>query len=188
MRAGISTAGDDEAVQSANDLREVLRCVEGPQTRDLHVVGGVRGAGQGLCRRPVQGVRNPGGGEGRLRGGIRELSRSLASQDRWKILVNGPRLPSISVDAACAGVPGPLEYRGVDTESRRRLFRAGPFAEGTNNVGEFLAIVEALRWLRTNGQGYAGVLGFCRRPLAGYVRAGAAPSSGRRLQIDDCSR
>jgi ribonuclease HI len=35
----------------------------------------------------------------------------------------------------------------VDTESRRQIFHAGPYADGTNNVGEFLAIVEALRWL-----------------------------------------
>ena len=65
---------------------------------------------------------------------------------------DGPRVPSISVDAACAGSPGPLEYRGVETESGRQLFRQGPFAEGTNNVGEFLAIVEALRWLRRHNQ------------------------------------
>lgn len=37
------------------------------------------------------------------------------------------------------------------TETGERLLRAGPFAEGTNNVGEFLAIVEALRWV--NGRG-----------------------------------
>jgi ribonuclease HI len=35
----------------------------------------------------------------------------------------------------------------VATESGQSLLKAGPYAEGTNNVGEFLAIVEALRWL-----------------------------------------
>jgi ribonuclease HI len=52
------------------------------------------------------------------------------------------------VDAACDGAPGQLEYRGVDTESRRPVFHAGPYDDGTNNVGEFLAIVHALRWLQ----------------------------------------
>jgi ribonuclease HI len=56
------------------------------------------------------------------------------------------------VDAACSGSPGRLEYRGVLTDSGRQVFKAGPYAEGTNNVGEFLAIVEALRWLQTNGR------------------------------------
>ena len=65
-----------------------------------------------------------------------------------------PHLPSICVDAACSGSPGRLEYRGVQTDSGRQIFRAGPFADGTNNVGEFLAIVEGLRWLRDHGHGW----------------------------------
>jgi len=51
------------------------------------------------------------------------------------------------VDAACNGAPGKVEYRGVFTESEEEIFRVGPFPDGTNNVGEFLAIVHALTWL-----------------------------------------
>jgi ribonuclease HI len=54
------------------------------------------------------------------------------------------------VDAACSGSPGPLEYRGVNTETGEQLFRAGPFPDGTNNIGEFLAIVRALEWMARN--------------------------------------
>ncbi len=50
---------------------------------------------------------------------------------------------SISVDAACSGNPGVMEYQGVDTRSKSRLFYQ-KFPEGTNNIGEFLAIVHAL--------------------------------------------
>ena len=60
-------------------------------------------------------------------------------------------LPSISVDAACAGVPGPLEWRGVDTADRKEIFKAGPYPDGTNNIGEFLAIVQGLVWLKEKG-------------------------------------
>jgi len=56
-----------------------------------------------------------------------------------------PIIPSYCVDAACSGNPGVLEYRCVDTATSQEIFRRGPFAQGTNNVGEFLAIVEALR-------------------------------------------
>lgn len=49
-----------------------------------------------------------------------------------------------AVDAACAGNPGPVEYRGVELMSGRELFRVGPMQDGTNNLGEFLAIVHAL--------------------------------------------
>ena len=55
---------------------------------------------------------------------------------------------SISVDAASSGNPGKMEYRGVDTKSKKQLFIQGPFEEGTNNIGEFLAIVHGLAFLK----------------------------------------
>lgn len=51
---------------------------------------------------------------------------------------------SIAVDAACSGNPGKMEYRGVDVKTGYEIFRFGPIEEGTNNIGEFLAIVHAL--------------------------------------------
>ncbi len=51
---------------------------------------------------------------------------------------------SIAVDAACSGNPGRMEYRGVDLLTGIELFRIGVFENGTNNIGEFLAIVHAL--------------------------------------------
>ena len=62
-------------------------------------------------------------------------------------------LPAWAVDAACSGVPGPMEYRGVDLSTGQELFHQGPFPDGTNNVGEFLALVHALAHLhRINDQ------------------------------------
>lgn len=54
------------------------------------------------------------------------------------------QLPSLSVDAACSGNPGVMEYRGVDTATGREIFRMGPYPDGTNNVGEFLALVHGI--------------------------------------------
>ncbi len=51
---------------------------------------------------------------------------------------------AVAVDAACSGNPGPLEYRGVHLLTGQTIFHQGPYAEGTNNIGEFLAIVHAL--------------------------------------------
>jgi ribonuclease HI len=70
-----------------------------------------------------------------------------ASMGKWREASIQPILPSICVDAACSGSPGKLEYRGVFTESGDEIFRFGPFPDGTNNVGEFLAIVHALTWM-----------------------------------------
>ena len=59
-----------------------------------------------------------------------------------------PNYHSISVDAASSGNPGKMEYRGVDTKTKKQLFIQGPFEEGTNNIGEFLAIVHGLALLK----------------------------------------
>lgn len=55
---------------------------------------------------------------------------------------------SLSVDAACSGNPGLLEYRGVYLKTGEEIFHQGPFEEGTNNIGEFLAIVHGLALLK----------------------------------------
>lgn len=49
-----------------------------------------------------------------------------------------------AVDASCQGNPGIMEYRGVELATGKELFKVGPFKDGTNNIGEFLAIVHAL--------------------------------------------
>ncbi|MFA6872554.1 MAG: ribonuclease H family protein [Bacteroidaceae bacterium] len=56
-------------------------------------------------------------------------------------------LNSIAVDAACAGNPGKMEYRGVSLETGKEIFHFGPVL-GTNNIGEFLAIIHALALLK----------------------------------------
>jgi ribonuclease HI len=55
---------------------------------------------------------------------------------------------SIAVDAACSGNPGDMEYRGVITSTAEQLFLKGPYKNGTNNIGEFLAIVHGLAYLQ----------------------------------------
>ena len=57
---------------------------------------------------------------------------------------------ALCVDAACSGNPGPMEYRGVHLPSGREVFHYGPI-QGTNNIGEFLAIVHALALMKQHG-------------------------------------
>ncbi len=64
--------------------------------------------------------------------------------------IGAPNYHSISVDAASSGNPGIMEYQGVDTKNKKLLFKQGPFPQGTNNIGEFLAIVHALAFLKKN--------------------------------------
>jgi len=59
-----------------------------------------------------------------------------------------PNMESLSVDAACSGNPGAMEYRGVYTKTGEEVFHQGPFKNGTNNIGEFLALVHGLALLK----------------------------------------
>lgn len=60
---------------------------------------------------------------------------------------NPPVLDALAVDAACSGNPGVMEYQGIYIPTRTQVFHyMAP--KGTNNIGEFLAIVHGLSYLK----------------------------------------
>jgi ribonuclease HI len=59
---------------------------------------------------------------------------------------------SICVDAACSGNPGPTEYKGVITNTKKIIFQSALIPHGTNNLGEYLAIVHALALCKKRNQ------------------------------------
>ncbi len=61
---------------------------------------------------------------------------------------------SIAVDAACSGNPGKMEFQGVFVETKTHLFKSPVYEHGTNNIGEFLAIVYCLAWQQKKGLSY----------------------------------
>lgn len=63
---------------------------------------------------------------------------------------NDYEIDSWAVDAACSGNPGPMEYRGVNLLTGEEIFHFGPIY-GTNNIGEFLAIVHGLAQMKRDG-------------------------------------
>ncbi|MBP5546625.1 MAG: ribonuclease H family protein [Bacteroidales bacterium] len=60
---------------------------------------------------------------------------------------NPPVLDALAVDAACSGNPGVMEYQGIYIPTRTRVFHYQA-PKGTNNIGEFLAIVHGLSYLK----------------------------------------
>ena len=72
---------------------------------------------------------------------IKDLSASEMQQ-------HGVILPALAVDAACSGNPGKMEFRGVIADTGTEVFHRGPYVGGTNNIGEFLAIVLGLAYLK----------------------------------------
>ena len=75
------------------------------------------------------------------------------SLPNWQSLPEGTPKPepnAIAVDAACSGNPGKMEYRGVYVDTGTEVFKSPVFEGGTNNIGEFLAIVHCLAWQQKN--------------------------------------
>lgn len=102
----------------------------------------------------------------------RDLLRAIARAP--KLHVNYEAIPeivrdSIAVDGACSGNPGLMEYRGVDVMTGAELFRQGPFADATNNIGEFLALVHALAFFHSTGNDHTAIYSDSRTALA-WVR------------------
>ncbi len=85
-----------------------------------------------------------------------QASLLIAMASRRPSVVNYSSFPEIrtdawAVDGACAGLPGPMEYRCVEVAGGRELFHVGPIAGGTNNIAEYLALVHALALLDQKG-------------------------------------
>ncbi|MBO5698551.1 MAG: ribonuclease H family protein [Bacteroidaceae bacterium] len=69
--------------------------------------------------------------------------------------LTSPVLPALAVDAACSGNPGLMEFRGVIADTGTQVFHRGPYTDGTNNIGEFLAIVLGLAYLKLHNLPWA---------------------------------
>lgn len=113
------------------------------------------------CKRSVEGFqeakyksfKNPELAEKAFREGAQEYwgkaLREPSTLDPHTLRAIGkPIENSISVDAACSSRSGEMEYQGVYTGVRQLLFTNGPFRGGSNNIGEFLALVHALAWCK----------------------------------------
>jgi ribonuclease HI len=61
-----------------------------------------------------------------------------------------PILNSLCVDGAWNTKTNAMEYQGVLYPNRERVFHAGPFDVGTNNIAEFLGIVHALTYCKNH--------------------------------------
>ncbi len=109
-----------------------------------------------------------------------------ASSQKWLFAPRPPVAESYVVDAACSGSPGRLEWRGVHLASGKELFREGPFRRGTNNVGEFLAIVHALVLLKKKNSCFLSIP-IRRQPLPGSGPACARQLSAGTGRVPPCS-
>ncbi len=78
-------------------------------------------------------------------------TKPVAKQGKIDSLVGLPIPDSLVVDAAWNTASGDMEYQGIYLATKQKLFLKGPYSDGTNNIGEFLAIVHALALLHQQG-------------------------------------
>ncbi len=115
-------------------------------------------------------------------GGGQKRARDAAPRDP-----DGRPREGLCVDAACNGAGGQVEYRGVLLPEEREVFKVGPLPTGTNNIGEFLALVHGLAYLQREASDlpvYSDsrvAIGWVRRrkSRSGWVEDGTA---GAKLQ------
>lgn len=81
------------------------------------------------------------------------------------------RLDAIAVDGACAKNPGPMEYRGVAVATGEEIFHIGPLEGGTNNIGEYLALIHAAALFAKRGDHSTPIYSDSRTALA-WLRRG----------------
>jgi ribonuclease HI len=86
------------------------------------------------------------------------------------------RIDAWAVDGACAGVPGPMEYRGVRVADGAELFRIGPYAGGTNNIAEYLAIIHAAALLMRANDSTTPIYSDSKTALS-WIRRGRSNST-----------
>lgn len=64
-----------------------------------------------------------------------------------KHMIKNVNIQALCVDASCTGNPGVMEYRAVDLHTWKEVFHSPIYSMGTNNLGEFLAIYDAIRYI-----------------------------------------
>lgn len=100
-----------------------------------------------------------------------------AMAQRNAVAVNYDSIPeirtdAIAVDAACSRNPGPVEYKGVRVSTGEVLFTVGPFQGGSNNIGEYLAIIHAAAMLARNGDYTTPIYSDSRTAISWVNRGG----------------
>ncbi|MFT3844788.1 MAG: ribonuclease H family protein [Lacibacter sp.] len=99
---------------------------------------------------------------------IYKKDKEVAAKDLS--VVGNPIHESIVVDAAWNSVGKDMEYKGILYKTNTRIFHSGPYANGTNNIGEFLAIVHALGYCKKHGLDKMPIYSDSRNAI-GWVKA-----------------
>ncbi len=81
-----------------------------------------------------------------LLGNKKTTSKSETIKNNDKSAVKEYIEDSIAVDGACSGNPGLGEYQCVSVETEEVIFHHSEFENTTNNIMEFLALVEVLKY------------------------------------------
>ncbi|MGD1527163.1 viroplasmin family protein [Vibrio owensii] len=82
-----------------------------------------------------------------------------------------PKFECLTVDAAYGSKSTIMEWRGVMNISKKEVFRSRPYVGGSNNIGEFLALIDGIQFLRESGQTNFHIYSDSQTALA-WIRSG----------------
>lgn len=128
------------------------------------------------------------------------IFKAITDHQRQEVKAGAPvdysRFPAIrpdawAVDAACSKNPGPVEYRCVRVADGQQIFHMGPLEDGTNNIGEYLAIIHAAALLMKNGDTTTPIYSDSRTALSWVRNRGARTKlqpTGRNARIFELLR
>ena len=89
----------------------------------------------------------------------------------------------IAVDASCLGNPGLVQYRGINLDTQEEIFCSTKMDGGTNNIGEFLAVVQAMQYLFSWKQ--TGEIYTDSKTALSWIRNGEMNTQADRDEMDD---
>lgn len=101
------------------------------------------------CKKQIDGVKGS-----KFKGfpNVKEAEEALAKHISHDELTKEQVEESISVDVSCRPSPGVMEYRVVKTLNEELIFSSETYPLGTNNIGEFMALVKGMQIVKENGQ------------------------------------
>lgn len=81
---------------------------------------------------------------------IEEIFKQEQEEKNKNVKYENIKYNSICVDGACSGNPGLGEYQVVDTKTKEVIIAQRDFYQTTNNIMEFFALVQALKYVIEN--------------------------------------
>jgi ribonuclease HI len=92
---------------------------------------------------------------------------------------------SISTDVGTSGNPGKTEFRVVETSDSKIIFNSKLYELGTNNIGEFLGVVWAMKYLKERNEQHRIIFTDSKTAMSWITKKAYKTSLERNAQTEE---